>query len=73
MGERHDKMIADYLVAYHDANPANEPPSITYERGWFAFRYRATGGIPTRMRAREMEANMARLLWRIRMAKERTP
>ena len=34
-----EKVIADYLAAFSDANPvALDPPRIKYERGWYRFR-----------------------------------
>lgn len=34
-----EEIISDYLDAFRSANPDSEAPTISYDRGWFRFRY----------------------------------
>ena len=58
-------MLRDlYLEAFHAANPnpSGGVPNLTYESGWWCFRYRMTGSIPSRVR----EAELLRMLDRLK-------
>ena len=63
MADRFDPqlVIDNYLAAYIGANSKRLGLTITYERGWFAFRSEVTGDVITRHRRHQVE-RMTRVL-----------
>lgn len=49
-----EKLIAEYIAAYRAVNTMNDPPTITYERGWFTFR--SPRNFPRKYRRHALEA-----------------
>lgn len=62
---RREKVRDDFLAAFAAANPGKEPPTLTYEAGWWCFRYRITGMVADRVRQRRLEEMTARLRARV--------
>lgn len=64
MTPEREKFRDAFLAARLGANPGTEPPELTYENGWWCFRYRMTGMVPNRYRQAEVEQMLQRLLAR---------
>lgn len=43
-----------WLEAFKALRPAQPLPDLTYEVGWFVFRYTSTGRVPQRVRMAEL-------------------
>lgn len=56
-----DLLRNKYLAAFAAAYPMKEPPFLTYEKGWWCFRYRMTGMIPNRYRTHQLQDMLATL------------
>jgi hypothetical protein len=61
------KLIEGYLAAFNLANPGSEAPHVTYNKGWFEFRYGidGDGGRPSRYRHAEMIRMTGNLVARV--------
>lgn len=67
MSERsRERAQGNYLNAFAAANPDRELPILTYERGWWAFRYRSVGDlIDCRVRTSKLSAMTVALRRRV--------
>ncbi len=64
-----EKLIENYIDAYKAFNGCY-PPRITYENGWFVFRY-ADGGHSAKFRRKQIEEMTGRLLeWHLEYGSE---
>jgi hypothetical protein len=58
-------LIDEYIALFRKANPNTSAPTLTYEDGWFVFRYAATGLTPDRVRRAELVRLADRLRERV--------
>lgn len=65
-----DQQLAAFMDAFRAANPDSEVPQVSYEHGWWCFRYRATGRVPSRVRTDRFLEMTERLIARV---KDQTP
>lgn len=63
--DRAPQFINDYLDAYRQANPDSTVPTLTYEGGWYVFRYAISGMTRACHRRAEMNQMLDNLKARI--------